>query len=217
MLSAIAVYYGIIHRITYERNLEMEKNVRIYKQRGDTCAIACMMMVLEYFKIIEKANWYDERRYYKMYGSKYMGGTPFSALAFHLSKKGLNTTLYHEDLNLFNNKQGIIKEEIFKLAMAEYIEILDRAKLCGTSVINGIKINSKTIKDELKKGNLIIAAGEVKGVFHAILISGYDNNKFIVCDPLFKMKQYKTDEELERFMNTSIGKWFISVNDKTTI
>lgn len=37
----------------------MDKNVRPYKQRGNICAIACMMMVLEYYKVITKANWYD--------------------------------------------------------------------------------------------------------------------------------------------------------------
>lgn len=81
-----------------EKN-KMKKDVKPYKQRGNTCAIVCMMMVLEYYDIIEKANWYDE-------------------------------------------------------------------------------------------------------------------NKFIVCDPLYKMKQMRTFEEIDNFMNTSIGKWFISVNNK---
>ena len=67
----------------------MDKDVHPYKQRKDTCAIACMLMVLEYYKVIEKANWYDEKRYYRLYGSKYVVGTPFSALAYHFSKNGL--------------------------------------------------------------------------------------------------------------------------------
>lgn len=193
----------------------MNNNVRPYKQRGDTCAIACMMMTLEYFGVMEKANWYDERRYYKIYGSKYMIGTPFSALAFHFSKNGLDTTLYHEDLTLFNNDKNALSKEDFKLAMSEYTEMLDRAKLTGANVVNGVKINSQFIRKELEQGNLVIVAGEIPGAFHAILISGYDENKFIVCDPLFKTKQLKTTEELDAFMNTSIGKWFISVNNKT--
>lgn len=55
----------------------MDKNVRAYKQRGDTCAIVCMMMILGYYKIIPKVNWYDERRLYRIYGSKYMPGHHF--------------------------------------------------------------------------------------------------------------------------------------------
>lgn len=204
-----------LERLQAKRSITMEKKVRIYKQRGDTCAIACMMMALEYFNVIEKANWYDEKRYYRIYGSKYMSGTPFSALAFHFSKNGLDTTLYHEDLTLFNNNKGALSKEDFQFAMSEYTEMLDRAKLTGTNVINGIKINSQFIRKELEKGNIIIVAGEIPGAYHAILISGYDDNKFIVCDPLFKTKQFKTQEELDDFMNTSIGKWFISVNNKS--
>ncbi|MBR3162190.1 MAG: C39 family peptidase [Bacilli bacterium] len=204
-----------LERLQSERNIKMDKNVRPYKQRGDTCAIVCMMMALEYFDIMKKANWYDERRYYRIYGSKYMSGTPFSALAFHFSKNGLDTTLYHEDLTLFNNNKGALSKEDFQFAMSEYKEILNRAKLTGTNVINGIKINSQLIRKELEQGKLVIVAGEIPGAYHAILISGYDENKFIVCDPLFKTKQLKTQEELDKFMNTSIGKWFISVDNKT--
>lgn len=189
----------------------MDKNIKPYKQRGDTCAIACMMMALEYFKIIEKANWYDERRYYRIYRSKYMSGTPFSALAYHFSKNGLKTSLYHEDKNLFNNNKNVLTNEDFNLAMNEYKEMLERAKITGTKVINGIKINTDLIKELIDKDNIIILAGETSGCFHAILISGYDNNNFIVCDPLYKTKQIRNEKEINEFIITSNGKWFIAV------
>ncbi len=193
----------------------MEKNVDVYKQRGDTCAVACMMMALEYFKVMEKANWYDEKRYYRIYGSKYLSGTPFSALAFHFSKNGLDTRLFHEDLSLFNNNNNAIDKRVFQLAMTEYKNLLERAKLVGTNVFNGIKIDAQLIREELEKGYLVILAGEIIGGYHAILISGYNDNVFIVCDPLYKSKQIKTEEELNRFMDTSIGKWFISVSNNS--
>ena len=193
----------------------MVKNVKQYKQRGETCAIVCMMMVLEYYKIMDKANWYDERRLYKIYGSKYMSGTPFSALAYHMSKNGLDTTLYHADLNLFNNDCGVLNDYDFELAMEEYKENLIIAKKSGAKVVNGININIELLKEKLQEGNLVILAGEIYGGYHAILLTGYDEKGFIVCDPLYKDKQYRTYEEIEKFMNTSIGKWFITVNDKT--
>lgn len=194
----------------------MDKNVKPYKQRGDTCAIACMMMVLEYFGVMEKANWHDEKRFYRIYGSKYVSGTPFSALAFHFSKNGLDTSLYHEDLNLFNNDKGVLSDDVFNSAISEYKEMLRRAELAGTNVINGIKINSQLVRKELERGHLAIVAGEMSGgAYHAILVSGYDEDTFIVCDPLYKTKQLKSQEELDKFMDTSIGKWFISVNQKT--
>ena len=93
----------------------MNKNVRPYKQRGDTCAIVCMLMVLEYYKIISKVNWYDERRLYRIYCSKYMIGTPFSALAYYMSKNGLNTTIFHESQELFKNDKGLIDQDGFKV------------------------------------------------------------------------------------------------------
>ena len=193
----------------------MEKNIRPYRQRGDTCAVVCMMMVLEYYKIIDKANWYDERRLYKIYGSKYMSGTPFSALAYHMSKKGLNVTLYHEDINLFNNNHGVLDNYDFELAINEYKENLNIAEKSGTKVINGININVDLLKEKLEEDKLIILAGELSGRYHAILLIGYDEKGFIVCDPLYKDKQVRIFEEIEKYMDTSIGKWFISVNDNS--
>lgn len=192
----------------------MDKNVRSCKQRGDTCAIVCMMMVLEYYKVIKKANWYDERRLYKIYGSKYMSGTPFSALAFHIAKNGLNTTIYHESQDLFENNHNVLSKEDFEFAMDEYKEYLGFAKNNGTKISNGILINTDILKQKLQDGNLVILAGELSGGYHAILLTGYDEKGFVVCDPLYKTKQTRTFEEIENFMNTSIGKWFITVNDK---
>lgn len=193
----------------------MDKDVRPYRQRGDTCAIVSMMMVLEYYEIIPKANWHDERRLYKIYGSKYMSGTPFSALAFYMSKKGLETTICHENQELFKNNQGVIDQYNFKFTMDEYKEYLKYAENYGAKIVNGINITVDVLKQKLQNGDLIILAGEIPGAYHAILLTGYDQNGFKVCDPLYKTKQNRTFDEIEKFMNTSIGKWFISVNDKT--
>ncbi len=209
------IVINALERLKEERNSNMDKNVRPYKQKGDTCAIVCMMMVLEYFKIIPKANWHDERRLYRLYGSKYMDGTPFSALAFYMSKNGLKTTIYHENQELFNNNQGIIDQNSFELAMAEYKKYLKYAENNGTKIVNGTNITINVLKEKLKNGDLVLLAGEVPGAYHAILLTGYDQYGFKVCDPLYNTKQSRTFDEIEKFMNTSIGKWFISVNDKT--
>lgn len=193
----------------------MNKNVRPYKQRGDTCAIVCMLMVLEYYKKIDKVNWYDERRLYKIYSSKYIGGTPFSALAYHMSKNGLNVVIYHKDINLFNNNKRIMDDYDFELAINEYKENLNITEKSGTKVINGVDINVNLLKEKIDEDNLIILAGENYGRYHAILFTGYDDRGFIVCDPLYKEKQVRTFDEIEDYMDTSIGKWFITVNDNS--
>lgn len=197
-----------------ERTKGMDKNIHPYKQRGDTCAIACMMMVLEYYHIMDKANWYDERRLYRIYGSKYMDGTPFSALAYHFSKNGLTATIYHSDENLFSNDKKELDKNTFNYAMNEYKKYLERAVLKGTKVISGIDINTDFIKERMQNGNIIILAGQINKSFHAILISGYKEDKFIVCDPLYKNQQIRSADELTDFMNTGIGKWFITVKGK---
>ena len=81
--------------------------------------------------------------------------------------------------------------------------------------MNGVSINVDILKQKLQEGNLVILAGEISGVYHAILLTGYDNKMFSVCDPLYKTKQGRTFEEIKNYMNTSIGKWFIAVNNKT--
>lgn len=184
----------------------MDKNVRPYKQRGDTCAIVCMMMVLEYYKVIEKANWYDERRLFRIYRSKYVSGTPFSALAFHMAKNDLDITLYHESQNLFENNFGVLSRVDFEYAMKEYKEYIYLAKNNGAEILTGVSINIDILKQKLQDGNLVILAGEISGGYHAILFTGYDNIGFKVCDPLYKTKQTRTFKEIENFMNTSLGK-----------
>lgn len=74
--------------------------------------------------------------------------------------------------------------------------------------------NVNLLKEKLEQGNLIILAGELTGGYHAVLLTGYNENNFIVCDPLYKNKQTRTFEEIEKYMDTSIGKWFIAVNEK---
>ena len=199
--------------IKEEREKKMIKNVRVYKQRGDTCAVCCMMMAMEFYKKMEKANWYEEKRLYNVYHSKYLPGTPFSALAYHLSKNGIDTEIYHSDSKVFNNDQGVLSSHEFNLAMDEYKEYLDMAGKNGTKIINGIDISADLLKEKLMLGKLVILAGEVPGGYHAILLCGYENDNFIVCNPLYKEQRTMTTAQINQFMDTSIGKWFISVDN----
>ena len=58
---------------------------------------------------------------------------------------------------------------------------------------------------------MIILAGSINESLHAILISSLNEDKFIICDPMYKEKQEKTFKEIDEFMTTSIGKWYIAV------
>lgn len=190
------------------------KKIKPYKQNGNTCATCCMLMVLEYYKIISKVDWYYERKYYKSYHSRYMDGTPFSAIAYHLAKNNLDVEIIHSEINIFDNSKKLLSDYIFENTMNEYKEYLIYAEKEGTKIINGLDINSDMLKQKLKEGKLIILAGQVSNYLHAILLCDYIDDKFIVCDPFCKEIQTKTNGEIEEFIKTDIGKWCIIVGHK---
>lgn len=191
----------------------MEKDIKHYKQRGSTCTICCMLMALNYYNLIDKINWYDERRLYRIYKSKYIDGVPFSAILYHLSKKNLFVSIYHSENNLFKNND-VFDDEIFNLLLNEYNEFLNVAIKSGAKVYNGVNINVQLLKEKLLDNNLIILAGKVNDEFHSILLNDCYDNKFEVYDPLCNDKKLLSFNEIYDFMNTDIGKWFIVINDK---
>ena len=201
-----------LNKLLNERRKTMEKDVRPYKQRGMTCAISCMLMALEYYKKIPKADWAYEKKYYRSYRSRYIDGTPFSALAWHFSKNGLETELIHSEKQTFKN-DGILSANEYDKSLEEYNAYLDRANEKGAVISNGVNINSQLIKRKLEEDKLVIIAGQIGSILHAILICGYEDDCFIVCDPLCKQKQKIFFEDIDKFMDTSIGKWFVTVKE----
>lgn len=192
----------------------MEKDIKPYKQKGKTCAIACMLMVLEYYKIIPKADWIYERKYYRAYHSQYMEGTPFSALAWHFAKNDLDTEIIHSEQKLFNNSNNILTEKNFDDAIKEYTRYLEGAVSKGAKVTNGVDITCDSLKKKILDGKMVILAGQVNKYLHAILICGCNDTGFIVCDPLYKQKRLMNNKEIEEYMNTPLGKWCVVVQGK---
>lgn len=192
----------------------MKKNMKHYKQRGNTCAICCMLMVLSCYNVIDKINWYDERRLYRIYKSKYIDGVPFSAILYHLSKNNLDVSIYHSENNLFKNS-NVFNDETFELLLNEYNVFLDNAIKYGAKVYKGVNVNIKLLKEKLSENNLIMLAGKIDNIYHSILLSEYVDNGFIVHDPLDKDKKIMSYNEINNYMNTNIGKWFIIINDKS--
>ena len=190
----------------------MKKEIEPYQQNGPTCAIACMMMILRYNGLLDNYSKKEETRLYEMYKSKAMGGTPFSALAFHLGKLGLKTELYHSEKNYFSNEKKSISEYSFNYALDEYKEYISKAKEFGLKVYNKINIDTNLLKEKLDDGKLLIVAGKKETFLHAILICEYDDKGFFLYDPLQSKKLHKSYKDIEIFMKTEIGKWFLSVN-----
>ena len=110
----------------------------------------------------------------------------------------------------------MLSKEIFNNSLCEYNNFLLRASEKGAKIDNGRDIDCKYLKSKLEEDKLIILAGNCGAGLHAILLCGYDQNNFVVCDPLYKQKQKRTFEEIEKFMDTPFGKWCVIVNSKKT-
>ena len=192
----------------------MGKDIKHYNQNGNTCAICCMLMILSYYNVIDKINWYDERRLYRIYKSKYIDGVPFSAILYHLTKNNLDVSIYHSENSLFKNN-NVFNDEMFDLLLNEYNEFLNNAIKYSAKVYKEVNINIKLLKEKLNENNLIILAGMVDNIYHSILLSECVDNGFIVHDPLNKDKKIMTYNEINNYMITNIGKWFIVVNGKS--
>ena len=173
-----------------------------------------MLMILSYYNVIDKINWYDERRLYRIYKSKYIDGVPFSAILYHLSKNNLDVSIYHSENCLFKNS-NVFNDETFELLLNEYNVFLDNAIKYGAKVYKGVNVNIKLLKEKLGENNLIMLAGKIDNIYHSILLSEYVDNGFIVLDPLDKDKKIMSYNEINNYMNTNIGKWFIIINDKS--
>ena len=203
-----------LQKLKKEREKNMELNVKPYRQHGMTCAIACMLMVLDYYDIIEKPTKLHERKYFKSYQSKWLEGTPLSSVAWHFAKNGLDTEILHSEKDIFSNKNHMISDYVFDNAMIEYKSYLEWAKNNGAIVSSGDEISAETIKEKLANGKMVVLAGQGYSVLHTILVCGYRDNKFIVCDPQYNEKKSLTKEQLTNFMTTDIGKWCIVVSEK---
>lgn len=190
----------------------MEKNIKPLRQKGPTCAVICMLMILDYYKKIPKINWYDERNYYKRLKSRYIEGTPLSAIAMILAKNNLETILLHSEKDYFSNKYSFLDKYTYSKLMEEYKMFAQNAQNEGAIIKNNEDINIDKLIKYLKKDYLIILSGMVGNTLHAILITDYEDI-FYVCNPLFNEKQYMSKNEVEKYMQTPIGKWCILVKN----
>lgn len=188
----------------------MKKDIKHYKQSENACAIACLLMILEYYDVIAKANYVYEKKYYNSYSSQYLLGVPLSAVFWHLIKNNINAEMFHSEKNLFSNNKQMIDDNIFNLAIIEYKEYLEYAILKGAKVYNGVNINIDLIKEKVKD-NFIILAGVIGQNFHTILITSFKNDYFIVNDPAVNVSTNIKCDKVNEFMNTDIGKWFIAI------
>lgn len=193
------------------------KKIRFYRQHTpETCAISCMLMVLDFFEkdfpTIGK-----ERQLYRIFGSKVTAGTLGSAIAYALSRRGMDVTLAHSSERMMENGGGYYPDELYEAIQREYMSYIRRSEE-AFAVKTGVKIDCNSLRRELEKDRLVIlqcfveddADGMHDHVLHGILIYDFDGDSFRACDPM-RGKVTLSETELEAGMETPLGRMYISV------
>jgi hypothetical protein len=191
----------------------MEKIVTHYRQTGDTCSAVCLMVALNHFDKID-VNKETEDSISKKSSAEHTSGSFFSKIALQSVEKELETILIHSEDEMFKN-EGQFSPEIFDALLKKYKESAEKAEKLGLKIENGVIWNSERIKKLLEDGYLVITAGKIGQILHAILITGYNKNKFIVHDPLKDKVSFMSVDQIEEFMDTKIGKWGIALRPRT--
>lgn len=203
----------------------MKHRIRFFKQgTHETCGIACALLLLDYYdRKVSYPTHKMEKKLYDIYKSKALKmGVSGARLAELLAKNNLDVRLVHSSENVLENRDGYFAKEKFDLFLAEYISDISKNKDLYTFE-KGACITLDTVKSELSKNRQLIvetivpgnADGEHDHVLHWILVYGYKDGNFLIVntDSDSDGKTFLTEEELAHYMDTPIGKIFVSVGD----
>ncbi len=199
----------------------MRKKLRFYRQHTDfTCGPACILMLLDYYEKILYPTEGLEKSIYDAYKSERYGSVDGAAIARHLAKNRLMTTIYHSSEKGMDNKNGYFNEEIYENLLSTYYMHLEKSK-GEVSTVHTETINCDFLRSLLEQKYQIVLEcfvdGNVDGVhekvLHWILIYGYENGEFLVANPSSTKKSRYCDEEMEEYMNTPIGKMVVAVKE----
>lgn len=204
----VAILDGL-KKLSDYREKVMIRNVHLFPQgTQDSCACACLVMVLDYFSLA-KANRTLENEIYSSACAESIPGTHMSGLMKKASSYGLETLLVHSSSDLFSNEQTFFENSLFETLMVTYRDFLKNLNQ-NEQVLKGVNISSEYLLGLIKKGYLIILAGG-KGIFHAVLLVGYDQDGFVVLDPLSNKRQHWSKERVISFSKTVIGSWCLAL------
>ena len=196
----------------------MRKKLRFYKQHSmGTCGPACMLMLLDLYGKIEYPTPKQEMKLYSLYRSKAFKGVNGAAIANCLSKNGLNVHLANSSAEMIDNRGGYFADELYAALLEEYRAEIARCD-GKIDISAGVGITCDTLRQELEAGKQIILETIIPGdadgihnhVLHWVVVYGYEDDLFSVCDPL-SSKIKLTTKELEGYMDTPIGKIYIAV------
>lgn len=203
--------------------------IRFFPQHTpETCGISCILMIAKYFKKIEYTSIGQEKNLYELYRCKKYMGTLASAAAACLSYKyHLDVAVYHSSSEYLENKENYFDTKTFGEIYEEYKNTI---KGIQNSVLveKNFDFTPKWYRERLDEGKLLMvesvigtAADEkLDKPIHWILIYGYEDSSFLICDPArpnVRGKRKLTEEELVRITDTPIGSICVTAQKKSQI
>ena len=198
----------------------MRKKVRSFRQHTrETCGIACILMLLDYYRRVQYPTRKMELNLYQRYRSRAFRGLPGSFAADCLSKNGLQVELLHSAPEYMENREDYYEEALYTALLREYKSGVER---CAHRVTHrrNVELDSEVLKTQLSEGKLVmvqcIVPGDADGIhthtLHWVLVYGWDAEGFLVCDPNFG-KCRIPEEEMEGYMDAPVGRLFLTVRE----
>lgn len=198
---------------------EAENELPMY--RLETCGICCALMLLELYGRTQYPTPKQKHKLYDLYRWKSFKGTTGPALAKLLAWNGLRVRLLQSFRNLPENRDGYFSPELYELLKQEW---QNWTAACGENVQIETcpDLSCDTLKQELDKGRQaivqILVPGNADGIhdhtLHWVVVYGFRGDTFLVCDPN-STKRHLSREEMEAYMDTPIGRIFLTVEEGT--
>lgn len=221
-----------------ERKRAMRKKIRFFKQHTmETCGAACALMIADLYGKLKDPNrpevpvYPTVRKEIEVY-SKYRShvrypnsderypGMSGPMVARYLASRDLEVRLLHSREDMMGNRDGYYPESLFEDLYKEYCTCARNLEGL-VQIATGVEINCDTLRRELDAGRHLILQTIVPGdadkihdhVLHWIVVFGYRDDVFSVCDPL-SSKIELTAKQMEGYMDTPIGRICIVVGEK---
>ena len=207
-------------RFFHQHTFEATEETKIKVEQNETCGIACVLMIFDLYNRVSYPTKKMELELYKDYRSKaYKMGTLGSSLADCLSQNELKVCMMHSSPGVLDNKGQYFEPELFDAILTEWKEKMEKCKK-SVEILTGISVTCDTIKEQIVCGRQVILLclidGNVDGIhdksLHWIVVYGYEENKFLICDPSACKRKY-SEEELWEYMDTPLGQICITVEE----
>lgn len=175
-------------------------------------------MVLDAFGKVQYPTVKQEQKLYGIYRCMAFKGTLASAIGECLSKNRLNVSIYHSSSAYLDNRDGYYPESLYHEILEEYKQKIDRI-MGSVSVSTDFCFSHDWYRNQLDNGNLLIVQCLVPGnadgmhdhTLHWILLYGYTEEEYLVCNPSFR-KIRLSESELEYYTDTPVGSICVAVH-----